>query len=887
MIKIILNRGFIVFIFLIFIILLEPLIKFAKYHSHIINSGQIKYFREGNVSPQRWVIGYLANKYFHVIKRYQGHDERLDKVNIYFQESKLNKLAKDAPSEHRKWKKGFLLNKNQEIQNIRFRLRGDNARNFAFRKKSYKIKSRKNQLLNKYREIYYINPYHINIIDNYVPFLFAEHLNILNPFSRIVELHINDEYQGVYLEVFATDELFLRNKNLMPTSIFKHSIDLGYKFSSPDQTAFMNGNLFFKQSKNNFDLEDERFLLNKFLKEADNDINNNFTKFLSIDDWANYSVYRILSGDFHSNGVNNLKFNADNHKGKIQNIVWDPITNVEHFTYKDDSFLTYCLNIIECRLNAESLFRYKKLKLLHEHISKKNTIEKVKKEIQLNQKKITNSLIKDKNRLDLILNSNDFLREFFKPNESINKEFDKIFNFLSLNEKFLKNLYNKNVNAKWVQKKASFDLYIDGFKPITSLKIRSDQNIENIYYDMNNNGIIDKNDKKIKVDYLDKSNNVKILLFSELKCSALVISENCSAKDSFTFSKHPFLFEKNIKINDISIFDEFTQKNYSIEKVRKFEKKNIFNSNNINIEKSENKLEINTDQYIYEDKIYNEEVKIKPGVKFFIDNNKSLIFKNKVEMAGTKDNPIVFKNLKKGKFFGTIALLGKNTKYSSLKNILIENGSGSINLEGITFISMLSIHDTEDINLEEIKLKNNFKYDDLIHIIYSQNISLKKINVSNALSDAIDIDISKVNISDLVVKNAKNDCLDLMMSEVNMQNSKLLNCGDKGISVGENSKINIQNSSIKNSNIGLAAKDNSKINGKNMTFKNNNTQIDSYYKNWQYGQLPSKVSIIDSNFSLGNMKSNIFKASDDNSITLKNVLINGEINKNKNVTISN
>jgi len=42
-------------------------------------------------------------------------------------------------------------------------------------------------------------------------------------------------------------------------------------------------------------------------------------------------------------------------------------------------------------------------------------------------------------------------------------------------------------------------------------------------------------------DYLDKSNNVKILLFSELKCSALVISENCSAKDSFTFSKHPFL----------------------------------------------------------------------------------------------------------------------------------------------------------------------------------------------------------------------------------------------------------------------------------------------------------------------------------------------------------
>ena len=214
--------------------------------------------------------------------------------------------------------KRILLNENQEIQNIRFRLRGDNARNFAFRKKSYKIKTRKNQLLNKYREIYYINPYHMNIINNYIPFLFAEKLNILNPFSRIVELHINDKYHGVYLEVFATDELFLRNNNLMPTSIYKHSIDLGYKFSSPDQTAFMNGNLFSKQSKNNFDLDDERLLLNSLLKETGNDLNDNYNKFLSVDDWVNYSVYRILSGDFHSNGVNNLKLNADNHRGRYK-----------------------------------------------------------------------------------------------------------------------------------------------------------------------------------------------------------------------------------------------------------------------------------------------------------------------------------------------------------------------------------------------------------------------------------------------------------------------------------------------------------------------------------------------------------------------------------------
>ena len=117
------------------------------------------------------------------------------------------------------------------------------------------------------------------------------------------------------------------------------------------------------------------------------------------------------------------------------------------------------------------------------------------------------------------------MKEFFNPSEAIGKEFDKIFNFLNSNDKFLKNLYKKKIDAKWVQNNTSFDVYINGFKPITNLKIKSDQNIEHIYYDLNNNGIIDENDKKIKVKSIDKYNNIKILLFSEVACSMQVISE--------------------------------------------------------------------------------------------------------------------------------------------------------------------------------------------------------------------------------------------------------------------------------------------------------------------------------------------------------------------------
>ena len=44
------------------------------------------------------------------------------------------------------------------------------------------------------------------------------------------------------------------------------------------------------------------------------------------------------------------------------------------------------------------------------------------------------------------------------------------------------------------------------------------------------------------------------------------------------------------------------------------------------------------------------------------------------------------------------------------------------------------------------------------------------------------------------------------------------NCGEKGISVGEASNVNIQNLKAYNSNIGVASKDSSKVNLNKMNF---------------------------------------------------------------------
>ena len=104
---------------------------------------------------------------------------------------------------------------------------------------------------------------------------------------------------------------------------------------------------------------------------------------------------------------------------------------------------------------------------------------------------------------------------------------------------------------------------------------------------------------------------------------------------------------------------------------------------------------------------------------------RSLIFKNKISAIGSKNNKIKFLSESKNPW-GTIAIIGKNTIGSKLKNIEIKNGSGSFS-DQFYFTSMLSIHNTRDIKLENIKFEDNYHYDDMLHIIYYSKIYFLRI----------------------------------------------------------------------------------------------------------------------------------------------------------------
>lgn len=140
------------------------------------------------------------------------------------------------------------------------------------------------------------------------------------------------------------------------------------------------------------------------------------------------------------------------------------------------------------------------------------------------------------------------------------------------------------------------------------------------------------------------------------------------------------------------------------------------------------------------------------------------------------------------------------------------------------------------INLKVEKLKINAKNgscEDSINFISSKgNIDL--IDITDSMSDALDIDFSHLKIKNINILSAENDCLDLSYGNYEIEKLDLNECGDKALSVGEKSKLFLDEINASNSNIGVASKDSSSVIFNNANFNSVDTCLAAYKKKQEF-----------------------------------------------------
>ena len=793
-------------------------------------------------APFDWFSYNLKIKIIKIFLNFkQNNKVGLPVKKIYINKSFIKELLKNTPDSTKKWKQAFYLNEDETHDSIEVRLKGDNPGNWLFEKKHWRIKTKKNKLIKRQREFEYI-PFDFQI---YLSGKIANSLGLLSPNFKPVELFINKESQGTYIESEILNESFLRRKKIMPVNLYKGEQILAETIIQLENNLFNSPSALKKLAHfNQVDINDKSDLIYLFdlfqLSQNDNSKYLDLLEAVDIDYWSKFSAYQIITQNFHNDSSHNFRLLSDPWSGYFTPIVYDPLINLDTDTSLID--LDKSSHEMFLLLNKDSSFQNLKLKFINEILNSKliekeiKDLEHIENEIRISEERDAEVLSVDFSVIKLFLG---LFNNTYKSNTLIIERITFLKKFLSHKNNLKKILYSKP-KANWYKTDYGFEIYVNNVIPISNLNINFLGEKPNwLVIDINENKKVDFNETKIfpnskqefVIPYRFYANKIT---FSNQTIDLI------KPKLKAVNTRFKFISDKSAAPNIIQYENPFSKKIYTLE----YKKLSSFPSlkNNQPVDVNSNQLkDINRNSIIFdkiinvdETLIVNEEAIIKPGTSFKIAKGSNIIFKRKVVALGTKEKPITFEKADT-KEWGTVALQGQHTKGSIFNNIIFDGGSGG-QFNNIKYTSSLSIHNTENIELKNIRMLNNVNFDDMLHIVYTKKLKINSINIENSHMDAIDIDMSNnIEIKNAIIKNSGNDAIDLMESDVVITDSILDNSKDKAISVGENSFLILNNSILLKNNTAVATKDKSFSFILHSDLIKNNIPFDNYLKNWRYG----------------------------------------------------
>jgi hypothetical protein len=109
--------------------------------------------------------------------------------------------------------------------------------------------------------------------------------------------------------------------------------------------------------------------------------------------------------------------------------------------------------------------------------------------------------------------------------------------------------------------------------------------------------------------------------------------------------------------------------------------------------------------------------------------------------------------------------------------------------------------------------------EDALNIVNSM-FEIDGLHIDGTVSDAFDGDFSSGVVKNSLFTNIGGDAIDISGSAVHVDNVKFKNVKDKALSVGEASKITIQNVNMEKVGVGIASKDGSQTHATNVFIKN-------------------------------------------------------------------
>jgi parallel beta-helix repeat protein len=231
---------------------------------------------------------------------------------------------------------------------------------------------------------------------------------------------------------------------------------------------------------------------------------------------------------------------------------------------------------------------------------------------------------------------------------------------------------------------------------------------------------------------------------------------------------------------------------------------------------------------------------IEPGAQNFMAKGVSIISYSPIVARGTKESPIKFLPAKKSDHWGAFAVVNV-PEASYFSHVTFDGGTLSDEINGVVFTGMFSAHNS-NVSVIACNFINDGD-DDSVNFKYSKGQIIYSYFGDNN-GDALDLDESSevpvtnntfINngyglLPNGAVNNNGGDAIDVSFNHSKIEGNVVRGCGDKGISIGENSTPVVANNIVIGCVYGIAVKDGSRAILENNILLSNRVGIGLYQK---------------------------------------------------------
>ena len=652
---------------------------------------------------------------------------------------------------------------------------------------------------------------------------------------KFINLKINGKGEGLYVFEEGFGKILLERNKRRNGPIFS----LHEEFSTDTRDAK------FEVYNKKYWLNHENIKLSEIASQKLKDFfedRKSLEEILDTDKWAWYFAVVDINSYFHGLAAKSVKFYYNTVNGKFEPIGFDGhrmLPNYSKYTTDLDGDPMW-RHGPSSFLIAKSCKKLDDPKFKNEEASNARRCRRFIYKFFYNQKGEINFDFYNKYRKAILkIASKNFLDIFFKTRENqIKKINSKIYGdyfFVDHLDSYGPGLYY--FTKKDLYNKANFLLASIRVEPEKVFIQQDRQNINIQNESINNNNLV------IKQLYCNKNSSYEqeeVILSVDYN----IIYKNDDKINLTNYTnanikcKKALIIDKNSDNNILKIIDTlntYQKINYKDSYVNRYKKYFILNGDFVELIK--NYTLISEDIFIPKDLI----VKIFPGQKITLINN-AFIFSDSPWLVDGKEEE-VFISGKKDNFGGGIVIFKTNlmNKFTNTSFAYLNGTNKNINLLAEQYIlsGAININQSEVI-FEDVKFKA-IKAEDALNIINSK-FKILNSDFENISSDAIDIDFSVGEILNSNFVNIKNDAIDFSESKAKLSNIEFDHIGDKLVSVGENSIVDINDIVGKDSFVGFASKDGSTLKGNNINFNNVSIPFSSYIKKSEYDKAILKVN---------------------------------------------